>query len=139
MVGSVVVMEPGEYQAWLAGGSPEGSLASQGQKAFQDLACIACHRADAQGRGPLLEGLFGSRVSLSNGQDITADEAYLRESVLSPGAKVVAGYQPVMPTFQGLVSEEQLLSLIEYIKSLKARPAGPPATDGPPPPQTPRK
>ena len=139
MVGSVVVMEPGEYQAWLAGGGSEGSLASQGQRAFQDLACVTCHRSDAQGRGPLLEGLFGSKVSLSNGQDVTADEAYLRESVLSPSAKVVAGYQPVMPTFQGLVSEEQLLSLIEYIKSLRARPAGQPAAEQPQPTQTPKK
>jgi cytochrome c oxidase subunit II len=128
MIGRIVVMEPNEYQAWLAGGAAEGSLASQGQKAFQDLACATCHRADAQGRGPVLEGLFGSKVSLNSGQVVLADEAYLRESILSPSAKVVAGFQPVMPTFQGLVSEEQLLALIEYIKSLRARPAGQPGT-----------
>jgi cytochrome c oxidase subunit II len=131
MVGTIVVMEPSEYQAWLAGGAGEGSLASQGQKAFQDLACVTCHRADGQGRGPLLEGLYGSKVSLNSGQAVVADEAYLRESVLSPSAKVVAGFQPIMPTFQGLVSEEQLLALIEYIKSLKARPAGQPSIDKP--------
>jgi cytochrome c oxidase subunit 2 len=131
MIGTVVVMEPSEYQAWLAGGAAEGSLASQGQKAFQDLACITCHRADAQGRGPVLDGLFGSRVSLNSGQQAVADEAYLRESILSPSAKVTAGYQPIMPTFQGLVSEEQLLALIEYVKSLKARPTAQPAADAP--------
>jgi cytochrome c oxidase subunit 2 len=121
MIGSVVVMEPDEYQAWLAGGAAEGSLASQGQKLFQDLACITCHRADAQGRGPVLEGVYGARVSLADGQTVVADDAYIRESILSPSAKVVAGFQPIMPTFQGLVSEEQLLALIEYVKSLKAR------------------
>jgi cytochrome c oxidase subunit II len=131
MIGTIVVMEPNEYQAWLAGGAAEGSLASQGQKAFQDLACITCHRSDAQGRGPVLEGLFGTKVSLNNGQEVVADEAYLRESVLSPSAKVVAGYQAVMPTFQGLVSEEQLLALIEYVKSLKARPTGQPGAQSP--------
>jgi cytochrome c oxidase subunit 2 len=137
MIGRVVVMEPSEYQAWLAGGATsDGSLASQGQKAFQDLACATCHRADAQGRGPALDGLFGSQVSLASGQAVTADEAYLRESILSPGAKVVAGFQPVMPTFQGLVSEEQLLALIEYIKSLKVRPTSQPAPPGTPPGET---
>jgi cytochrome c oxidase subunit II len=129
MIGTIVVMEPSEYQAWLGGGAAEGSLASQGQKAFQDLACLTCHRADAQGRGPVLDGVFGSRVALDSGQAVVADEAYLRESILSPSAKVVAGYQPIMPTFQGLVSEEQLLALIEYVKSLKARPAAQPAAD----------
>jgi cytochrome c oxidase subunit 2 len=124
MGGTVVVMEPSEYQAWLAGGrSAEGSLAAQGQKTFQDLACATCHRADGQGRGPVLDGIFGRKVSLADGRIVAADEAYLRESILSPSAKVAAGYQPVMPTFQGLVGEEQLLALIEYIKSLKG-PAG---------------
>jgi cytochrome c oxidase subunit II len=137
MIGRIVVMEPSEYQAWLAGGSTaDGSLASQGQKAFQDLACATCHRPDAQGRGPALDALFGSQVSLNGGQAVTADEAYLRESILSPGAKVVAGFQPVMPTFQGLVSEEQLLALIEYIKSLKARPTSQSGPQGMPPGET---
>jgi len=131
MVGTVVVMEPNEYQAWLAGGGGEGSLASQGQKLFQDLACITCHRADGQGRGPALEGVFGSRVSLNSGQVVVADEAYLRESILSPSAKIAAGFQPLMPTFQGLVSEEQLLALIEYVKSLKGLAPSQPAADTP--------
>ncbi len=128
MIGTIVVMQPTEYQAWLSGGAPEGSLASQGQKLFQDLACITCHRSDAQGRGPNLEGVFGSKVDLSDGSSVTADEAYIRESILSPSAKVVAGFQPIMPTFQGLVSEEQLIQLVEYIKSLKGRPIQQPAT-----------
>jgi cytochrome c oxidase subunit 2 len=118
MTGQVVVMEPSEYQTWLSGGVPEGSLASAGAKLFQDLACNTCHRPDAQGRGPVLEGLFGKTVTLQSGETITVDEAYVRESILNPAAKVAAGFQPIMPTSQGLVTEEQLLELIEYVKSL---------------------
>jgi cytochrome c oxidase subunit 2 len=122
MTGQVIVMDPSEYQAWLSGGAPEGSLASAGAKLFQDLACNTCHRPDAQGRGPVLEGLFGNTVQLQSGQTMTVDEAYVRESILQPAAKVAAGFQPMMPTFQGLVTEEQLLELIEYVKSLKTLP-----------------
>ena len=128
MTGTIVVMTPTDYQAWLAGGKEDVPLAAQGQKAFQDLSCSTCHRPDGQGRGPSLEGVYGSKVLLSTGQTVLADDAYVRESILSPTAKIVAGYQPIMPTFQGLVSEEQLLALIEYVKSLKA-----------PEPRTPKK
>ncbi|MGE5245944.1 MAG: cytochrome c oxidase subunit II [Betaproteobacteria bacterium] len=134
MIGEVVVMEPSEYQAWLSGGAAEGSLASAGGKLFADLACNTCHRPDAQGRGPVLTGLFGTTVQLSNGGPVVADEAYVRESILNPAAKIVAGYQPIMPTFQGLVTEEQLLQLIEYVKSLKAQPGVPTARPAPPGP-----
>jgi len=119
MIGRVVVMEPDDYQAWLSGGVQEGSLASSGGKLFQDLACNTCHRPDAQGRGPVLENLFGKQVTLQTGENVVVDEAYIRESILQPRAKVTAGFQPIMPTFQGLVSEEGLLQLIEYVKSLK--------------------
>jgi cytochrome c oxidase subunit II len=122
MIGEVVVMGPTEYQTWLSGGAPEGSLASTGAKLFQDLACNTCHRPDAQGRGPVLEGLFGKSVQVQSGETVTADEAYVRESILMPAARIAAGFQPIMPAFQGLVSEEQLLALIEYVKSLQALP-----------------
>jgi cytochrome c oxidase subunit 2 len=118
MIGEVVVMEPSEYQTWLGGGA-EVSLASAGEKLFQDLACITCHRADSQGRGPILQGLLGKTVQLQSGESVVADEAYLRESILNPSARITAGFQPIMPAFQGLITEEQLLQLIEYIKSLK--------------------
>jgi cytochrome c oxidase subunit II len=118
MIGQVVVMEPMEYQTWLSGGAPEGSLASAGEKLFADLTCNSCHRPDAQGRGPVLVGLFGKTVTTQSGESVTVDEAYIRESILQPSAKVVAGYQPIMPTFQGIVTEEQLLQLVEYVKSL---------------------
>jgi len=122
MIGQVVVMDPSEYQTWLSGGASEGSLASAGAKLFQDLACNTCHRPDAQGRGPVLEGLFGKTVTLQNGETLTVDEAYVRESILQPAAKIASGFQPIMPTFQGLVTEEQLLELIEYVKSLHELP-----------------
>ena len=122
MIGSVVVMEPSEYQTWLSGGVPEGSLASTGAKLFADLACNTCHRPDAQGRGPVLEGLFGKTVALQSVETVTVDEAYVRESILTPAAKITGGFQPIMPTFQGLVTEEQLLALVEYVKSLKGLP-----------------
>jgi cytochrome c oxidase subunit 2 len=118
MTGQVVVMEANAYQAWLSGGAAEGSLASTGEKLFADLACNTCHRPDSRGRGPVLRNVFGHPVQLQDDSVVTADENYLRESILMPAAKVTAGYQPVMPAFQGLVSEEQLLALIEYIKSL---------------------
>jgi cytochrome c oxidase subunit 2 len=124
MIGWIDVMEPSEYQSWLAGGAAEGSLASSGEKLFQQLACITCHRSDAQGRGPVLEGLFGKQVQLQDGSKVIADESYIRESILNPRAKVVAGFQPIMPTFQGQVSEEQVLQLIAYIKSIGAKSQG---------------
>jgi cytochrome c oxidase subunit 2 len=132
MIGEIVVMDPNEYETWLSGGAPEGSLASAGGKLFADLACNTCHRPDAQGRGPVLENLFGNTVALQNGSTVTADEAYIRESILTPSAKIVAGFQPIMPTFQGLVSEEQLLELIEYVKSLKTQAQQPTARPTPP-------
>lgn len=120
MIGQVIVMEPSEYQTWLGGGTSGGSLASEGEKLFAELTCNSCHRPDAQGRGPVLGGLFGTTVTLQNGETVPVDEAYIRESILQPSAKVVAGYQPIMPTFQGSVTEEQLLELVEYVKSLKS-------------------
>jgi cytochrome c oxidase subunit 2 len=118
MTGEVVVMDPPAYQAWLSGGATQQTLGEAGQQLFSDLACNTCHRPDLKGRGPVLEGLFGSTVTLQSGEKVVVDEAYIRESILNPAAKITAGYQPIMPTFQGQVSEEQLLALVEYVKSL---------------------
>jgi cytochrome c oxidase subunit 2 len=124
MTGWIYAMEPQDYQAWLSGGRSFGSLAENGEKLFQDLACGNCHKADGSGRCPSLVGLYGRSVQLADGRFVNADEAYLRESILQPNAKIVAGYQPLMPTFQGQVTEEGVLELIEYIKSLAPPPAG---------------
>ena len=117
MIGWVDVMEPSEYQRWLAGGT-EGPMASQGEKLFQKFACNTCHTNDATARGPVLLGLFGSTVTLSDDKTLVADENYIRESILNPQAKLVKGFGPIMPTFQGQVNEEDLLKLLAYIKSL---------------------
>jgi cytochrome c oxidase subunit 2 len=132
MGGSVIVMEPEAYQTWLAGGPPPESPVKAGEKLFTELNCITCHRPDSAGRGPLLTGVFGRRVQLASGDSVVADEAYLRESIVNPAAKVVAGYQPVMPTFQGQVSEEQLIALVAYIQSLQVPAEGAPAPAGAP-------
>src|SRR5439155_4559291 len=118
MVGWVTVMSDRDYQAWLGGGAASGSMADRGASLFQQLGCITCHRSDAQGQCPRLEGKYGTEEMLNNGQKVLVDDSYIRESVLSPLAKVVAGFQPVMPSFQGQVSEEQLQVLIAYIKSI---------------------
>jgi len=122
MIGTVHVMSPTDYQAWLAGGSGSESLASAGAKLFTQHACNTCHRPDSLARGPNLEALFGKPVHLQNGQTVIADEGYIRESILMPAAKLVAGYQPIMPTFQGLISEEGILQLVAYIRSLSPVP-----------------
>ena len=153
MRAEVVVLSARDYQAWLARGAGGGTLASAGQQLFQDLACDSCHRLDAQGRGPMLVDLFGTSVLLSDGTRVTADEAYLREATLRPHTQIVAGFQPLMPSFQGVITEEQLLTIIEYIKTLRAgrgvqQPPLPPGTQiedytpsvppGGPSPQEPR-
>ena len=124
MIGWIVVMEPADFQTWLQGGPAPTSPVEAGQKLFSELNCVTCHRPDSQGRGPVLDGVAGGTVKLANGETATADEAYLRESILVPAAKITEGYQPIMPTYQGQVSEEAVLQLIAYIQSLKG-PGGP--------------
>jgi cytochrome c oxidase subunit II len=119
MIGSVIVMEPTDYQRWLAGGT-EGSLASQGEKLFQKYACNTCHLDNGTGRGPMLAGSYGKTRSLADGSSVVIDDNYIRESILQPQKKISAGFQPVMPTFQGQVSEEDLIRLLAYVKSLPA-------------------
>ncbi|MCS6926318.1 MAG: cytochrome c oxidase subunit II [Candidatus Binatia bacterium] len=125
MIGKVVVMEPVQYQQWLDGGIPGATVASgppeaRGAALFEELRCATCHRETIPGvmLGPSLAGLFGKPVRLHSGESVIADEAYIRESILNPAAKLVAGYQPLMPTYQGQVSEEGVLQLIAYIRSL---------------------
>ncbi len=118
MTGSIVAMEPAAFQAWLQGGTGEVSMAAAGERRFQELGCVTCHRADTEGRGPNLQGLFGRRVQLAAGGSVPADEGYIRESIVNPAAKIVAGYQPIMPAYQGLVTEEGLMHLVAYVQSL---------------------
>lgn len=124
MVGRVVVMGPVQYQQWLTGGAIAEPPASAGENLFRSLGCNACHRPGPGALGPPVEGLFGASKKLQTGETVRVDEDYLRESILNPNAKIVAGYQPIMPPFQGQITEEGILQLIAYIKSLReaARP-----------------
>jgi cytochrome c oxidase subunit 2 len=115
MIGSIVVMKPSDYEAWLTGTHANESMAATGEKLFSQYACNTCHGQ----RAPTLAGLFGSTVHLQGGTTVVADEDYIRESILQPSAKLVAGYPPIMPIFQNQLSEEQVTDLIAYIKSLK--------------------
>ena len=131
MIGRVVVMQPHDYQAWLAGEPAGRSMHASGEELFTERACATCHRPDSAARAPSLQGLVGRKVLLQDGRTVMADEAYVRESILLPQAKIVAGYQPIMPTFKGQLDEEDLIQLIAYIKGLRtgasdgdARPAG---------------
>lgn len=126
MIGKVHVMEPADYQAWLSGSGGGGTLASRGERLFSELACNTCHIGDGSGRGPSLVDKFGTQERLANGAVVDVDESYVRESILMPQLKLVDGYQPLMPTFQGLVNEESVMALIEYVKSLQTSSGGPP-------------
>jgi mono/diheme cytochrome c family protein len=112
-----------KLQAQGAGGQPiptaaPNSPAAAGEQLFASLGCSGCHILSGSGAGPSLKGVFGSQVALEGGAAVTADEAYIRNSILNPTSQVVAGYQPIMPSFQGQISAEQLTQLIDYIKSL---------------------
>jgi cytochrome c oxidase subunit 2 len=122
MRGLVYVMQPSEYATWLAGGEQQPPVTA-GEELFTRFRCDTCHYQDGQPRCPSLANVFDQPVQLADGRVVTADEAYLRESILNPATKVVAGYQPIMPIFKDQISEEQIFQLIEYIKSLSVMPA----------------
>jgi len=124
MIGDVVVMEPAQYEAWLSGGTAGAPLAVTGKNLFTQLGCSTCHLFDTQGRGPNLAKVFGSKVLLEDGRTLVADENYVRESIVSPGSKIVSGFKPIMPTFQGLISDDQLNALVAYVKSLSQQQSG---------------
>jgi len=129
MTGQVIVMPEEEYLAWASGGGTTGgqplSAAQAGEQLFNRTGCIACHKLDGTAAvGPALAGIFGQEVRLTSGETVTRDEAYLRKSILEPATQVVEGYQPVMPPYQGQLTEDQVLQLIAYIKGLSAEQGG---------------
>jgi len=131
MTGTVVVMTQSAYDDWLAGGAEAGaSMASSGQELFRRHGCVTCHSGQSGARGPNLAGLYGKKVTLTTGEVVTADEAYLHESILLPNAKTVAGYSTVMPTFKGQISEEGVAKLIAFIRTLKPSGAAKDAAGG---------
>jgi cytochrome c oxidase subunit 2 len=119
MIGDIVVMTQVDYETWLnLGGAEAQAGMSPGEQLATQLGCLSCHKPDGTGVGPSWTGLYGSQVTLESGQTVTADEAYIKESILDPNAKIVAGYQPVMPDVAGQINDTQLTDLMDYIKSL---------------------
>lgn len=119
MRGHIFVMEPSQYEDWLRTGNEEPTLVQAGGQLFRSLGCSGCHVGTSIVRAPPLEGIYGRSTSLQDGRVIVADEAYIRDSILLPGRDIVAGYQPVMPSYQGQITEEQVFEIIAYIKSLR--------------------
>ena len=119
MVGMVYVMTPQDYAAWVDAGRSASTPVVLGDALFTQFQCSTCHKPDHTGRGPSLVGIAGQTIALADGRRVVADDNYLRESILNSQAKVVQGFQPIMPTFQGLMTEDQVLQLVAYIKSLK--------------------
>lgn len=136
MIGWVDAMEPREYANWVSGGGTGGTLAEQGQQLFQQNGCSTCHQMEQQGRCPILKGIYNKPVQLADGRTVIANDAYLRESILDPNAKIVNGFEPnIMPNFKGQLSEENVIQLIAYIKSLS--PSTPASQQGQAPTTTP--
>jgi len=121
MIGRVVVMEPADYEEWLIRGQPGSTLVQSGERLYRELGCSGCHNGSSVVRAPPLEGLFGKPVPLQSGEVAVADEGYLRDSILLPAKQIVGGYTNEMPSFQGRVSEEQLLELVAYLKSFGSK------------------
>lgn len=122
MVGWVYVMEPAEHARWLQKQPAPDSLVAQGERAFHSRGCSGCHVQSPVIHAPLLDGIFGKPVPLKDGSLVIADEQYLRDSILLPNKQIAAGYEPLMPTFQGQISEEELNAIIAYLKSLGDQP-----------------
>ncbi len=137
MVGTVFVQDQSEYQAWL-NQHAEGSLALDGRKLFLKFRCASCHSANSQARAPVLESLYLQTVALRDGSRVVADENYLRESILKPDAKIVAGYEPIMPTFKGQITEDEMIQLVAFLKALGPGQT-PQRVDSAPPPITKRE
>lgn len=119
MIGEVTVMKPEDYEAWLKQSTSGHSLAQNGERLFNSLGCNACHNGTAAARGPNLTGVYGSRITMTDGSQVLANDAYLRDTILNPSEHVPAGFAPIMPTYQGQISEDGLIDLVEYIKNLQ--------------------
>jgi cytochrome c oxidase subunit 2 len=117
MIGRVVVMEPAAYERWLSTGTT-ASMAMLGERLFRDRGCSGCHGANSQFHAPPLEGVYGKPVPLSNNEVVIADDQYLRDSILLPGKNIAAGYQNIMPSFSGHLSEQQIMQILAYLKSI---------------------
>src|SRR3984885_3579533 len=119
MIGEIVAMSPDDYQKWTQQSTSGMSLSQNGERLFASMGCNACHSGSAAARGPHLAGVYGSKLQLTNGSQVLVNDAYLRDAILNPSEHVTAGYAPIMPTYQGQISEDGLIDLVEYVKSLQ--------------------
>jgi cytochrome c oxidase subunit 2 len=120
MIGEVTVLSPDDYQKWTQESTSGTSLAQNGERLFASMGCNACHSGSAAARGPNLAGVYGSKLQLTSGSQVLVNDAYLRDAILNPSQHVTAGYAPIMPTYQGQVSEDGLIDLVEYIKNMQS-------------------
>src|SRR6202012_778218 len=120
MIGEVTVLSPDDYQKWTQSSTSGMSLAQNGERLFASMGCNTCHSGSAAARGPSLAGVYGSKLQLTNGSQVLVNDAYLRDAILNPSQHITAGYAPIMPTYQGQISEDGLIDLVEYIKSLQS-------------------
>ncbi|MGD0796728.1 MAG: cytochrome c oxidase subunit II [Acidobacteriaceae bacterium] len=118
MIGEITVLSPDDYKKWTEESTSGMSLAQNGERLFASMGCNACHSGSAAARGPNLAGVFGSKLALTNGSEVLVNEAYLRDAILNPSQHITAGYAPIMPTYQGQLSEDGLIDLVEYLKTL---------------------
>ena len=119
MIGEVTVLSPEDYQKWTQQSTSGMSLAQNGERLFASMGCNACHSGNAAARGPNLAGVYGSKLQLANGSQVLVNDAYLRDAILNPSQHITAGYAPIMPTYQGQISEDGLIDLVEYVKNLQ--------------------
>jgi cytochrome c oxidase subunit 2 len=118
MIGEITAMSPEDYTKWTQQSTSGMSLAQNGERLYAAMGCNACHNGSAAARGPSLAGVYGSKLQLANGSQVLVNDAYLRDAILNPSQHITAGYAPIMPTYQGQISEEGLIDLVEFIKNL---------------------
>jgi len=118
MIGEITALTPADYKKWTEESTSGMSLAQNGERLFASMNCNACHSGNAAARGPSLAGVYGSKLTLTNGSQVLVNEAYLRDAILNPSQHITAGYAPIMPTYQGQLSEDGLIDLVEYLKTL---------------------
>ena len=119
MIGEVTVLSPADYEKWTQESTSGTSLAQNGERLFASMGCNACHSGSAAARGPNLAGVYGSKLQLTGGSEVLVNDAYLRDAILNPSQHITAGYAPIMPTYQGQISEDGLIDLVEYIKNMQ--------------------
>jgi cytochrome c oxidase subunit 2 len=120
MIGTITVLSPADYKKWTEQSTSGMSLAQNGERLFASMGCNACHTGNAAARGPSLAGVYGSKLLLTNGSQVLVNDAYLRDAILNPSQHVTSGYTPIMPTYQGQISEDGLIDLVEYLKNLNS-------------------